>query len=255
MRQYKKSAQLKDQAKDMLLGKWGASILITFVGSLITAMVNFSLSITQNNTMNSAYSVDNSVTAVTFLSILFFVISVVASIILNILNLGITLFFLNIACGRQYSFKDLFHGYRERTNTALAVSAAMVLIQVVTLTPYQVQLDIYMQNGEFTNLIIAIILGIVGICIYVPLSLAFSISFFLMLDFPQHGAKEILRLSLRTMKGHKRRLFYIQLSFFPLMLLCILSFGIGFLWLTPYMQMTYTYFFLDVMQPATQEQA
>ena len=51
------------------------------------------------------------------------------------------------------------------------------------------------------------------------------------------------------MKGNRKRLFLLELSFLPLMLLCILSFGIGFLWLEPYMQMTYTHFFLDLMNP------
>ena len=249
MRQYKKSAQLKDMAKDQLMGKWGLSILVTFVSSLITVMVSFSLALTQTNTMNTMYNASGSVTGVTFVSVLFYAISVVASIILTIMNLGITLFFLNIACGQPYSFKDLFYGYRERTNTALALAAAMVLVEVVTLAPYQFVLDRYLENGESTYLVAGIVLGIVGLCIYVPFSLAFSISYFLMLDFPQYGAKELLKLCLKVMKGQKKRLFYIQLSFIPLMLLCILSFGVGFLWLTPYMQMTYTYFFLDVMQP------
>ena len=39
------------------------------------------------------------------------------------------------------------------------------------------------------------------------------------------------------------------LSFLPLAILCILSIYIGFLWLTPYMQMTYACFFLDIMNP------
>ena len=43
------------------------------------------------------------------------------------------------------------------------------------------------------------------------------------------------------------RLFLLELGFLPPMLLCVLSLGIGFLWLEPYMQMTYTYFFLDLM--------
>ena len=51
------------------------------------------------------------------------------------------------------------------------------------------------------------------------------------------------------MKGQRMRLFLLELGFLPLMLLCILSFGIGFLWLQPYMQMTHTCFFLDLMNP------
>ena len=55
------------------------------------------------------------------------------------------------------------------------------------------------------------------------------------------------------MKGHKWRLFKLELSFLPLQIICMLSFGIGNLWLNPYMRMTYTEFFLDLMSPGKQE--
>ena len=70
-----------------------------------------------------------------------------------------------------------------------------------------------------------------------------------MFDFPQKSGKEILILCWRLMKGKKLRLLYLEFSFLPLLLLSILSFGIGLLWLQPYMQMTYTFFFLDLMNP------
>jgi len=54
------------------------------------------------------------------------------------------------------------------------------------------------------------------------------------------------------MKGHKWRLFKLKLSFLPLQFICLLSFGIGNLWLNPYMRMTYTEFFLDLLNPEKQ---
>ena len=62
-------------------------------------------------------------------------------------------------------------------------------------------------------------------------------------------------LSIRIMKGKKRKLFTIQLSFLPLMLLSMLTLGIGDLWLTPFMNMTMALYFLDIMRPkaATQD--
>lgn len=40
----------------------------------------------------------------------------------------------------------------------------------------------------------------------------------------------------------------LTMSFLPLGFLCLLSFGIGTLWLVPYMNMTQTLYFLDLMQ-------
>ena len=50
------------------------------------------------------------------------------------------------------------------------------------------------------------------------------------------------------MVGHKGRLFYIYVSFLPLLLVAMLSCGIGLLWLIPYMNATQTEFFLDLIQ-------
>ena len=88
-----------------------------------------------------------------------------------------------------------------------------------------------------------------GLCVYIPISLGITLSFYLALDFPEKTGKETLALCWHVMKGQRMRLFLLELGFLPLMLLCILSFGIGFLWLQPYMQMTHTCFFLDLMNP------
>jgi uncharacterized membrane protein len=69
-----------------------------------------------------------------------------------------------------------------------------------------------------------------------------------MLDFPQYTAPELIRMSIRLMKGHKGRLFYIQLSFFPLWVLSMFSCGIGILWLLPYMEATSANFYLDLIK-------
>ena len=48
------------------------------------------------------------------------------------------------------------------------------------------------------------------------------------------------------MHGNKGRFFYLQISFFGLALLCILTLGIGMLWLYPYMMTTEAFFYLDL---------
>ena len=77
----------------------------------------------------------------------------------------------------------------------------------------------------------------------------FSQCYYLMLDFPNKTAGEILSLSLRLMRGQKGRLFCILLSFLPLLLLGWLSI-VGTIWVGPYLQMAMALFYLDIMKPA-----
>lgn len=250
MKQYKKPYELKNMAKDKLQGKYGAAILILFLYSLITGSVSLFINLLANMTMNTIYVVTNSAAAVTVITVVFDIIKLAAVIVLRVLQTGIALFFLNAACGQPYAAGNLFYGFRKDSGKALILSGAVSLCNAVCLYPYQYCLTSYLSTRNIQMLYLTLIVMAIGLCIYVPLSLSLSQVFYLMLDYPNLTAKEILALSLRIMKGQKRRLFCLQLSFFPMMLLCLLSFGIGFLWLNPYMQMTYTYFFLDIMNPA-----
>jgi len=250
MKQYKKPYELKNLAKDKLQGKYGAAVLILFLYSLITNGATLFISMLANMTAATAYALTGTVSAVTVINIVFEIINLVTAIILGILQAGITLFYLNIACDQPYATGNLFYGFKKDSGKALILSAATGLCNAVCLYPCQYCLSAYLSSRDAQMLYMAFIVMIIGFCVYIPVSLGLSQVFYLMLDYPDRSAKETLALTFQVMKGNKGRLFRLQLSFIPMMILCILSLGIGFLWLNPYMQMTYTYFFLDIMNPA-----
>ena len=55
------------------------------------------------------------------------------------------------------------------------------------------------------------------------------------------------------MDGYKLQYFFLGLSFIGWMLLCLLTLGIGFLWLIPYIQVTYAKFYLNLKEQSTLE--
>jgi len=253
MKQYKKSYELKNTAKDTLDGKYGGAILILFLSSLISWAAQLFINMVASTTMNTVYYTTGSVNAASAISFLFDLVLLAAGIVLGVMNAGITLYFLNMACGQPFSTGNLFYGFRTDSPKILVIAGAMALCQAVCLWPSQYLAQHYMDVREVRWLVYALAALAAGLCIYLPVSLGIAMSFYLMLDFPQNSARQTLSLCWRVMKGHRGRLFYLELSFLPLMLLCVLSFGIGFLWLEPYMQMTYTYFFLDLMNPRDTE--
>lgn len=250
MKQYKKPYELKNLAKDKLQGRYGAAILILFLNSVITNGVTMFISMLANMTTATAYAMSGSRSTVTVLTVVFEGINLAALIVLGIMQAGIALFFLNIACDQPYATGNLFYGYKKDSGKILILSAVTGLCSALCLFPSQYCLSAYLTSRDTQMLYAALIVMVVGFCIYTPISLCLSQIFYLILDYPDRSAREILALSFRVMKGNKGRLFYLQLSFLPMMFLCVCSFGIGFLWLNPYMQMTYTYFFLDIMNPA-----
>lgn len=67
-------------------------------------------------------------------------------------------------------------------------------------------------------------------------------------DNPELGPKECIDRSQAMMEGHKMDLFLLDLSYIGWILLGFLSLGIGFLWITPWMQMAHVRFYEELKQ-------
>ncbi|MBR2266594.1 MAG: DUF975 family protein, partial [Paludibacteraceae bacterium] len=99
-------------------------------------------------------------------------------------------------------------------------------------------------------LISLITLGIGGIIF----SYAYAMVPYLLHDYPELGAREALRMSRELMKGHKWDLFVLQLTFLGWIILAILTCGIGFLWLIPYMSAAQGHFYQDLKDELIEEE-
>ena len=78
------------------------------------------------------------------------------------------------------------------------------------------------------------------------LDLAYSLVPFIIHDDPQIGVRDALKRSRMMMRGHKGQLFVLELTFIGWALLCMLTLGIGLLWLQPYMSTSLAHFYDDV---------
>lgn len=71
-------------------------------------------------------------------------------------------------------------------------------------------------------------------------SFAYSQVFYIISEYPHISITKALTISKLITKGYKGDLFVMSLSFLGWVLLCIPTCGIGFLWLIPYMNMSFT---------------
>lgn len=65
---------------------------------------------------------------------------------------------------------------------------------------------------------------------------SYSMTYYVLEDNPELSGDKAIEESMRMMSGHKWELFWLHLTFIGWGLLCILTLGIGVLWLLPYMQ-------------------
>lgn len=246
MNQYCPRSELKNNAKKSLTGNYrGIIVLVLFVWLMFVPITYFQAFlealVQQLQAGRSSLLGD----------IVLYLLSSVFTALYGLFSIGICLVHLKIACKQLYSLYDLWYCFRDgHFQKAFSVSFLVQLPEVICSLPFVICAQLFMQNPSSAMGSYMIIALFIGIIIQLPINLALSMSYFIMLDFPEYGVKEILSHSIRLMKGNKGRLFFIEISFLPLHLLGICSMGIGYLWLTPYINMTHTLFFLDLMNPS-----
>ena len=135
------------------------------------------------------------------------------------LGVGLANYYLKISRNQETKIEDLFVGFQNFGNTFL-----LGLLQ-----------GLFIVLWSF----LFIIPGIIA-------ALAYSQAFYIMADDPTIKPMDALKKSREMMDGYKWDLFLLGLSFIGWALLCILTLGIGFLWLTPYMQATFAQFYFEL---------
>lgn len=110
-------------------------------------------------------------------------------------------------------------------------------------------------NGDFTHRVLAMLLKDVYIFLWSLLliipgiikSYSYALVPYLIEDEPELDADSCIHRSRELMRGHKWDLFCLDLSFIGWFFLCLLTAGIGFLWLAPYVKTAHASFYEDLV--------
>ena len=189
-------------------------------------------------------------------TVIYYAIMFLVSVLTGLFSSGSAYLYLKLICGRPVSVGDLFYGFPLCPDKAIIIQAWITLITYLSSLPQIILNCLILANITNTDKILRYMLPyalsmILSGVVSVMLSLFYAQTYFLLHDFPQYTAKELLQKSRRLMVHHKGRLFYLYVSFLPLMLLGLLSCGLAMLWIIPYMAATEAEFFLDLIQHNT----
>jgi uncharacterized membrane protein len=133
--------------------------------------------------------------------------------------LGLAIFSLALSRGQVASLPQLFEGFEDflRSFVAYILMCLFILLWALLL----------------------IVPGVIA-------ALGYSQTFFILSEDKSISALDALKKSKAMMYGHKKKLFYLALRFLGWFLLGVITFGIGFLWILPYFQVTMAKFYDDV---------
>lgn len=133
--------------------------------------------------------------------------------------LGMSMFVLNISNKKEASISQIFDGFKNFWNSIWTYLLMVLFVLLWSL--------------------LLIVPGIIA-------GLAYSMTFFILVENKEIKPLEALRKSKELMKGNKWKLFCLSWRFFGWALLCILTAGIGFFWLMPYMNVSFAKFYEDI---------
>lgn len=240
------ASELRENARKSLIGKWGKAALITLCFMVVEFAMSFILGI---------------VSGIPFLGFL----CEIAFLILTIpLSYGLIVSFMKLKRGETVECFDFFTIATSNIGRTWGIYGNIILkiLPVFIILVIAFTVSIFCAFQSFTDAysygiygvshysggagIIGLIasLVILGCSIYlIPKVLLYSLSYFLLYDRPELSGKELVEESARLMVGHRWSLVWLELTFFGWIILAAFTFGIGYLWLIPYMMVAMVAFY------------
>ena len=198
-----KIRQIKSQARQSLRGSWGKGVLLTLIYFLISIVVTTLIEILFSGGIHNWLYQDYSPLGSELINFIIYILYIP-------LTVGILWFYLGLVRAEKPEVPQVFSIYIN-ANLSLKLIGTNIMIGIFT----------------FLWTLLLVIPGIIK-------GLAYSQTLYLFKDNPEYGIFEAITESRRRMDGYKWKYFLLNLSFIGWGLLCILSLGIGFLWLVPY---------------------
>ena len=206
------NSELRAQARERLEGKWGTFVLMTFLFYVIQALLQIPGSV---GDLFKVLSPENALTSESLSTL-----SVLLTLLALPLSWGLTVSLLRNHREESVDLENLFDGFRGGRYTR--VFCALFLVNLFT----------------FLWTLLLIIPGIIK-------AFSYALTPYILLDEPELTARQAITRSCEIMQGRRWKLFCLSLSFIGWGILSLLTFGIGFLWLAPYMNASIAAFYED----------
>lgn len=235
------TSEIKKQALNNLKGKWSQVIVLTLIYTVVSSIISMASNFVPG------------------ISILLLVVTVPFSY-------GLIYSFMKIYRNENFSYGDLFTS--SFTNFAkvwkvtvhqllkLIVPIILVFVSIIIMVIGVVFSTIVASNNSLESSswmsILSLIFLLIGYFGYIASliyllvkELYYTLSYYILYDNPDMPAKEIVEKSKEIMNGQRGKYFCLELSFIGWILLSILTFGIGLIFVTPYIQISALVFYED----------
>lgn len=218
------SSDFRAEARRKLAGKWGKGACIMLAFLLVTFVINFIIGLLPDSYEWLGQIID---------------------IVINVpLSFGILYAFLKLYkdenVGAFDFFKLGFNNFGKSWSITFNIFLKMIVPAIVIIISYiliAVGISLYSTsavNGYVFIAIIGFILLVVSSIWATTKYYFYQLAFLISIENEDMSAEEAVTESQKAMTGKRASLFWLQLSFIGWAILGAISFGIGFLWIIPY---------------------
>lgn len=240
----------RERARTALKGNWLWAALTSLVASLLGGITQSSASAnyseTETQSIRGLEDLGNYIADYIPLIVGGIVIglAVIAITLMlgSVVGLGYRSYTLSLIDGEPAEFKQLFSQFHRLWPAALM----RLLIGLVEFVPLLIVVLVMLLVPLLGGLLL-----LVWMVAEIYISYGFVLADFVMAEDEHCTAMEALKRSWMLMKGQRWSYFCLGFSFIGWMLLSAFTFGIGGLFLTPYVQVSYASFYRDLKPKAT----
>lgn len=179
-------------------------------------------------------------------AITYILAAVIIEILGQLLAVSVLRMHMRLAQKQPAAFMDLFWTFRNRPDRFILATFLFYAVLLVPAVIAGVWIYYFLPNGTAAGIMFLIGAGLVFAVLELYLIYTFEMIYPLYIDHPEMTVLEGFEASRKLMRGNKKRLFILQLSFLGWQLLGLCSAGVGFLWIRPYMTQTTANFYLDL---------
>lgn len=228
-------SNIRKEAREALKGNWGKAVCIVLAYMLISFVIGLIESLVGEGT------------------VLYYIIDLAYLVISIPLSFGLIISFMKLKRGEEVKafgfFKDGFSRFGKSWGITFHTFIRLLLpiiciILIAALLLFSIMYGI--ANGNYILAIIIVILYIATLIYAISRSFLYIIAYQIGYDNPELSSKECVKKSETLMKGNRGNYLLLELSFIGWALLASLTFGIGMLWLMPYMAIAEVCFYEKV---------
>lgn len=234
------ASEIRKDAREALIGKWGKGVCILLAYLLISFAEGFVQGIFENICGKQSALVS--------------LISLAFTIINTPIAFGLVISFIKLKRGENVSAFDFLSDGFSKFGKAWGITlntfvkllipilclAALIALLAIAFTASFLTLE---SSVGIIFLVVIAILYIASIVYVVSRSLLYVLAYMIGYDEPELSSKACVEKSAELMKGNRGNYFLLELSFIGWAILSVLTLGIGFLWLAPYMSVASVCFY------------